>query len=878
MLRKTISVLMMIAIIFTTLTFSSCGEIESKNPKRPDFIPGIEESHSDLYSDNYTKIAENNDMQFFVNYDNTDIRLVNKKTKFVWDSAQNIDGEWYRGQAFVIQYSDKAGAEQELTSDESSISEGKFKITEIDNGVEIFYGVGDIGYVINYPMALSVERYDAYVNAFGGPDSEIGYILSDHYTKYDFTTEEARAEYDEESLPMMMKSYKKAKKQPWYYMNSNMINYESVQLLNSVFAQAGYSEADYELDNDGINVPESNPVEFCLKIRYELTENGLQVTIPEKDIYYNKEFPLENLTVLPYLIDYDNSAEGYFLLPDGSGSIMNFNNGKERIRDKSVYFQMYGVDSSRVVDEKMAYYNDAIFPVFGACVKGIDNSKSKTATFAEKDYNGLFGIIQSGESFAGIEAINYDKEASKHNNLKLEFRINERVRMDSFTASGDTDSDSKYCKYQFQRYLGDIKFNLNVLTGSDATYSGMANYYSNYLFGDNANTTAKDYYSTVEAIGVINTVEKFFGIDYNSKETLTDVAQVSKIASELQQNGFNNMNIKLSGWCNGGYEHSMFKNGIKFEKGIGKKDELTNLYKTLQEKGIGLYPDVDIQNAYCSEGTPKDDYIAAKLNGANSVISSFSPVDFRVENKLSKYALTHLALTKNFEGFLKDYKDYGIGNVSYRSIGSEITANYKDDETYMERQETLEKLVEFVKTTKDEGYNIMGTAGQAAYAKYLSVINELPVESSRFDKCDYSVPFTAMVLSGHIDYTYKPINLSNNNRKDLLLLIETGAGAYYKITGTKYDKISNTSYDSLYSTVYNEIKDSIFESYEYVSTALDGVYGLKITGHEQIAEDVYKTTYENGTSIYVNYSDEAYNAQGINIEAENYLKVKGGVE
>ena len=135
-----------------------------------------------------------------------------------------------------------------------------------------------------------------------------------------------------------------------------------------------------------------------------------------------------------------------------------------------------------------------------------------------------------------------------------------------------------------------------------------------------------------------------------------------------------------------------------------------------------------------------------------------------------------------------------------------------------------------------------------------------------------------MVLSGHVDYTYKPINLSNNNRKDLLLLIESGAGAYYKLTGSKYDDITNTSYDSLYSTCYSEIKDSVFDTYNYVSDALEGVYGLKIVKHEQIAKDVYKTTYENGTSIFVNYDDKDYNANGIKVAAQDYLKVKGGAE
>ncbi|MBQ4156315.1 MAG: hypothetical protein IJD90_05880, partial [Clostridia bacterium] len=580
---------------------------------------------------------------------------------------------------------------------------------------------------------------------------------------------------------------------------------------------------------------------------------------------------------LPFLMDFDNKAEGYFMLPDGSGSIMNFNNNKEQLRDKAVYVQMYGVDNSRMIKEKAAYYNDAVFPVFGTCVKGIKNKKNK-CPFKEKNYNGFFGIIESGETFAGIEAVNYDLDAGKHNNLKLEFRINERVKMDAFTAGGETDNDSKYCKYQFQRYLGDIKFNLNVLSGSNATYSGMANYYSNYLFGDTANTNAKDYYSTIETIGVINTNEKFFGIEYNSKETMTNFDQVSKIASELQQNGFNNMNVKLTGWSNGGYESGMYNKGIKIEKDLGNKDSLVNLYNTLKDMGIGLYPDVDWQNTYVSEGKPSEKYLASTLNGSYSVVTGFSPVDFLVDEKLAKFVLNKNGFEKSYNGFIKDYNEYGFKNVSYRSIGKEINSNFRDDETYMERQETLENLQTIVKSTKDEGYSIMGTGGQAAFIKYLDVVNELPVESARFDKCDYSIPFTAMVLSGHVDYTYKPINLSNNNRKDLLLLIETGAGAYYKLTGSKYDKITNTSYDSLYSTYFNEIKDSVFDTYTYVSDALEGVYGLKIVKHEQIATDVYKTTYENGTSIFVNYDDKDYNAQGIKVAAQDYLKVKGGAE
>lgn len=877
MFKKIISVVMMAAIILSTLTFSSCGQIETKNPERPDFVPSAGTTVSDLYSENYRLISENNDLQFYFNDETTDIKIVNKKTNFEWTSEyydSEMD-EYYKGQVLTIQYTDKAGAEQQKSTDVDSVEAGQYQVTDIENGVSVQYGIGDIDYEIRFPMALSVKRYNEIIEKVGA-DSAEAYTLADYYTQYDFTTEEARKSYDQDSLTMMMKSYKKANDEPWYYMVGST-TYDDVQTLNAIFDGIGYTDEEFESDNKGVTVPDVEPVEFSIKINYTLTDKGLSITIPEKEIYYNEDYPLESIAVFPNLMDFDDSAEGYFLLPDGSGSIMNFNNNKEQLRDKSVYVQMYGVDVSRVVDEKTAYYNDAVLPVFGTCVKGIKTKKNK-GNFAEKDYNGLFGIIESGESFAGIEANNFDAEAGKHNNMKLEFRVNERVRMDAFTASGDTDEDSKYCKYQFQRYLGDIKFNLNVLSGSDATYSGMANYYSNYLFGDNANTTSKDYYSTVETIGIINTVDKFMGIEYNTKETLTSFEQVANIASELQQNGFNNLNIKLSGWCNGGYEHGLLDDGIDISKSIGGEDGLVSLYKKLKEKGIGLYPDIDFQNSYVSEGKPSEKLRASTLNGSSSRVTGFSPVDYSYEKKLSKYVLNKEGFTENLNGFMEDYKEYGINNISYRSIGSEINSNFRDDESYMERQETLENLVSLVKSTKDDGYSIMGSAGQAAYLGLLDVVNELPVESAHFDKCDYSVPFTAMVLSGHIDYTYKPINLSNNNRKDLLLLIESGAGAYYKITGTKYEDLANTSYDSMYSTVYSEIKDQIIDTYEYVSQALDGVYGTKIVKHEQVAPEVYKTTYENGTSIYVNYSDKDYVAEGIKIAAEDYFKVNGGAE
>ncbi|MBQ5590529.1 MAG: hypothetical protein IIU65_02495, partial [Clostridia bacterium] len=119
MFKKIISVLMMALIILGTLALSSCGEVKTKNPERPEFVPTPGTTVSNLYSNNYRLVAENNDIKFFFNDETTDIKLVNKKTKYVW-SSEYYDAEmdeYYKGQVFTLIYTDKVGAENEKVSD-----------------------------------------------------------------------------------------------------------------------------------------------------------------------------------------------------------------------------------------------------------------------------------------------------------------------------------------------------------------------------------------------------------------------------------------------------------------------------------------------------------------------------------------------------------------------------------------------------------------------------------------------------------------------------------------------------------------------------------------------------------------------------------------
>ena len=54
-----------------------------------------------------------------------------------------------------------------------------------------------------------------------------------------------------------------------------------------------------------------------------------------------------------------------------------------------------------------------------------------------------------------------------------------------------------------------------------------------------------------------------------------------------------------------------------------------------------------------------------------------------------------------------------------------------------------------------------------------------------------------------------------------------------------------------------------------------GLNRRMITGHEQLTKDVSVTTYEDGTQVYVNYSDGEYRKGTVTVPARDYLVVRG---
>jgi len=79
-----------------------------------------------------------------------------------------------------------------------------------------------------------------------------------------------------------------------------------------------------------------------------------------------------------------------------------------------------------------------------------------------------------------------------------------------------------------------------------------------------------------------------------------------------------------------------------------------------------------------------------------------------------------------------------------------------------------------------------------------------------------------------------------------------------------------TNSSDIYSSQYEVYADMIAQYSSELKAINDKTAGAHIIGHEIYDSGVRKVTYDNGVTIYLNYSDAAQTQDGYDIEAMSY--------
>ncbi|MBP3351988.1 MAG: hypothetical protein J6L65_06245 [Lachnospiraceae bacterium] len=804
--------------------------------------------------DTSTMVLENDKLLFEMDPSTTQFTITQKDTGAVWYSnpegggsdpaAQTIEKQKLQS-TVLLTYSTINGVDTLYNNYKYSMENQIYEIEQGDDYIKINYSIGDVQKEFVIPPVLSEERMDAYLEVL---DKNAVLLIGNYYKKYDINNLGKKDNKEEllERYPMMADTV--------IYAIRDTTKDAVRKKLQEFFAEIGYTYEEYLADkaNDKGETTTDKPV-FNMSMTYRLDGEDLVVEVPFSDIQYKEEYPVYYLSILPYFGAGTKEEEGFLLVPEGGGGLIEFNNGK--IKQNDYFSNLYGWDMAQD-REAIVHETETSFNVFGI----------------SKEDSSFICIMEDGAPYAGIRA---DVSGKKHsyNYACAEYTLVHREQYDvAETTTGSIYSYEPGLQ-QDEKIVQRYRF-----VGSD-NYVDMANAYSNYLsekytgyLAMNDDTTAP---VALEIIGAVDKIEQVVGVPVSRPLELTTFDEASAIIDELHAAGMTNMSVKLSGWMNGGVQQKLLDD-VKVIRGLGGKKDLQAMVNASNEKGVPVYLN-GITN-YAKDSDVFDGFFvftdaARFVSKEKAELYVYNEVSYGKRESQDTYYLLKasiiLDMAKNLQSAANSY---GAG-VSFEDMGDVLSSDFKRKEL-VSRQKVMNNQSELLKSMKDEGTAIMINSGNDYAIAYADMVTNMDLGGYEYTIIDKQVPFYQIALHGMVNYTGEPINLAGEYQEEVLKSAEYGAGLSFTIMDETSFTLQNTLYTEYYGAEYASWKDQMIEIYTRYNNELGHVFNQRMTGHEYVAENVAMTTYEDGTRVYVNYSYDDVTVDGTTVTARDYAVVR----
>lgn len=601
------------------------------------------------------------------------------------------------------------------------------------------------------------------------------------------------------------------------------------KLVRLPFADSG-ATAQVTTYAEGADVTVTFTEGFQLTVCLDITGGHLTVTVPESTIVEPEDgsMVLENLYLYPFLgATYGMEVPGYLFVPDGCGALIRMSSLRE---DRSATYnkRVYGPENGigdyipRLSSSMLNPAEQIYMPVFGIV--------------QEENKSGLFGIIQSGEEYAFIEAYGYGKELPT-NMITAKFVYRETYSR-YLNQAGTT-----LITNQPQRNSFDAQVRYSFLSGENANYSGMANTYQKYLQDRGVLTADKAAAQSVPLNLEILFSEQKAELVGTSTVVMTTIEDAERMVAELSEQGITQLQVLVRGYSPYGASTAAPADG-SFNSRIGNTEAWTAFVEKCSQAGIEVGFYTDVARGY--EGV--DTFHVRK-----DVAANVNELQLRAWENGVFYFLAPKVVAQNLANAAQTLSQTGAHSVVLDLVGNNLYSSWSKQHTNT-RTETMEIFAGLtVEGMKTGFYTPSAYLWQNAEAIY-----EIPTSHSGYMVFSDTVPFMQMVLKGYVDYFGDYSNFCADRHKELLQMIEYGTYPAWLVTGENSLELMNTPSDWIYTSEYDVWKGEIVSEYQYLAEALNHVIGARILKHEMIDNDVVRVTYDNGISIVINYTDRGF--------------------
>jgi hypothetical protein len=605
--------------------------------------------------------------------------------------------------------------------------------------------------------------------------------------------------------------------------------------------------------------------DISLKVNIYFDDSGIRYVIKDEDITGTDTNRLAAIIISPFLgssggaknyfdvneMDYSDDETfnykipGYTLIPDGSGSLIRFEDNDVKLQPYTG--QIYGTDVN--LDRLHYNFNEGYIPFKEPSIPvfGIAHGDRQAAFVA---------YARKGEEYMQIISMPEDN-LTYYNFSYPRFEYNKQY-LQVYNKSG-----WGYLSLYENRNHYDIDMRYDFLsgdgsTGPSADYVGMAKQYRNYLMDNNFLHELDSNYDHIplHVDFLMSDVEE--GVTGYKNMVTTNVDGVSRILADLRARGITNINASMLGWNDGGITLGDPRN-TNFSKEIGTKRDFMKLIDTTKQEGI----DLSFQDDYY---WINEQMMSLRRNASKHYNTWYSSIDTFQDPIETFYYARPIRSVEWMKNQADVFSDMGVQSYTVSGITDHLISDFTDDTTRtMSKQIITDGFDTLATKNKVNASNPNSYLWPFIY-RYLNT----PVYGTQYLIETDTVPFLQLVLQGTMELYGPYSNFSFYTDEDVLRMIDYNVYPSFVLTDQPAYLLTDTNSKNFYSTEYDLYEELIYKIYHKVDTALSPVIGFQWIDRQVIENGIIVNTYESNIKVVINYTQDSYNYEGIMIQPVSF--------
>ena len=794
-------------------------------------------SANDLGLENMEIVAEDDLANLYYNPKTTEIAIQRKATGQVWYSnPQDRPGssDPLLNAQFAITTLNGRDVVKLWNTYDDSVAYGQFTSEKISQGITVHYLIGKKYEETLYPAGMTDARFQELLTQMA-TEKDQNY-LKRMYGRVDLAT--IASGQQRETLKQTFTRLDTELGGVMYALKSLLSGLEKKN-LTAVLQSAGYTLDIRIADEEGVGYSGGKNAQenFLFSATYRLDNGELVVDVDPTKIKATDKLKISQITILRNFGAQKPGSEGYLFVPDGSGAIISTATARSTVWADYIR-KVYGQDLGILRTDRVDYSEQTYLPVFGAY----------------NDLGGFLGIAELGDGQMSVMA------GIANNDTTYSYVCPDFTLLSFALVALESSAKNALNLYPRAAVSEPISMRYLFHDGAGAGYDDLAVVYRDYMLDhgqlDGLNNRT-GLVVAVNAVGAIDEIRSILGYPASVVKELTSMDELRSLGQQLREAvPAGDVLINYSGWQKGGFQTGYIK-VPETERKLGNNRQLSALAAELQKLNVALLPVVEQQ--YCHQSNWIKGF--SPLNHAIRFITR--DTGYKPEHNIANFYLDDTGLkpyiirpdlvAENAARFMERYEGMDIGGIGIGVMASEIYSDFRA-QNILSINDSIQYFQDAIESYRNANTLVSGTGANAYTLFGLDFALGLPVTSSNHPIITGSVPFLQIVLSGSVSYTMPALNQAFDLEFYRLKAIETGSGVYFDYFADEGSSIMNTRYDHLYSAAQASIWSDGSALATETAAVLEKVANHRITGHEKLADGVFRTTYDNGHAVEVNYN------------------------